>query len=111
MIVIQQLLCLVRDGCLWLEEPIPINDMLIHRITWIPYSRLNPTMEFGGNTYECNLAEQMMDNSKLAKKSRGYSISSIIDPAVKLATQILAGKIMLKCHVDEMPQPVISLAA
>ena len=31
--VIRQLLCLVHDGCLWLEESIPIIDYLIHRIT------------------------------------------------------------------------------
>lgn len=29
-LVIKQLLCLVHDGYLWLEEPIPIIDMLIH---------------------------------------------------------------------------------
>lgn len=31
--VIRKLLCLVHDGCLWLEEPIPITDHLIYRIT------------------------------------------------------------------------------
>lgn len=39
LLVIKQLLCLVHDGCLWLEDPIPITDMLIHRITWLPYTR------------------------------------------------------------------------
>lgn len=32
-LVIKKLLCLVQDGCLWLEEMIPITNMLIHRIT------------------------------------------------------------------------------
>ena len=32
--IIRQLLCLVHGGCLWLEEPIPITDHLIHHITW-----------------------------------------------------------------------------
>jgi len=31
--VIKQLLCLVHDGYLWLEEPIPITADLIHRIS------------------------------------------------------------------------------
>ena len=31
--IIRQLLYLVHDWCLWLEEPIPIIDHLIHRIT------------------------------------------------------------------------------
>ena len=34
--VIRQLLCLVHDGCLCMEEPIPIIDHLIHRISWLP---------------------------------------------------------------------------
>lgn len=29
-LVIKQILCLVHDGCLWLEETIPITDKLIH---------------------------------------------------------------------------------
>ncbi len=33
LIVIKQLLCLVHDGCLWLEDSIPITNMLIDRIT------------------------------------------------------------------------------
>lgn len=36
-LVIKQLLFLVHDGCLWLEDPVPIIDRLIHRITWFPY--------------------------------------------------------------------------
>lgn len=47
-LVIKKLLCLVHDGCLWLEEPIPIIDILIHRITQFPYTRENLTMRFGG---------------------------------------------------------------
>ena len=31
-LVIKQFLFLVHDGCLWLEEPIPIIDRLIHKI-------------------------------------------------------------------------------
>lgn len=34
--VIRKLLYLVHDGCLWLEELIPITYHLIHRITWLP---------------------------------------------------------------------------
>ena len=34
LIVIKQLMCLVHDGCLWLEEPIHITNMLIHRINF-----------------------------------------------------------------------------
>jgi len=38
---IRQLLNLVHDGCLWLGTPIPIMDMLVHKITLLPHEGLN----------------------------------------------------------------------
>jgi len=85
--------------------------MWIHRITLLPHSGLNLAKEFGGNTGEHDLVEVMKDKFKLVKKSCGYSISSIMDPAMKVVTKILARKVMRKCRVDEVPVPVVSLAA
>jgi len=90
MIMIKQLLCLVHDGCLWLDDLIPITDMLIHRITLLSQVGENPTMEFGGKIGECELAKAMKDKFKFTKKSRGYSITSIANPAVKVVVKILA---------------------
>ncbi len=53
-------------------------DMLIHRITRLRYKGANPAKEFGGKTGE-NVAEKMKKAYGLLKKSRGYSILSIID--------------------------------
>lgn len=111
MIMIKQLLCLVHDGCLWLEEPIPITDMLIHKITQLLHLGLNPAMAFGGKTGECDLTEKIKDKFKLVKKLCGYSISIITDPIVKVDTQILVGKIMRKCRIDEVRTLDVSLAA
>jgi len=55
--------------------------------------------------------EAMKEKYKLVKKLRGYAISSISDPVVKVATQILVGKVMRMCHGDEVSTPVIRLAA
>lgn len=104
-------LTLVHDGFLWMSTLIPIIDMLIHRITLLPHLGLNPAKEFGGKTSERDIEEKMKDKFKLMKKLHGYSITSITDPTVKIATQILASKIMRKCHADEVTMPVISLAA
>lgn len=68
-------------------------------------------MEFSGKMGECDPAEWMKDKFKLAKKLRGYSISNITNPAIKVVAQILAGKIMRKCHTDEVLAPVVSLVA
>lgn len=53
----------------------------------------------------------MIDNLKkkykLAKGQRGYIIDSIPDNAAHIATQLLAGKVMRKCHGTEVPTVVI----
>jgi len=102
---------MVHSGFLWLEEPTPITDMLIHRITWLPHSGENPAMAFGRKKSEHDLVEAMKDKFKLAKKLCGYTITSITNPVVKVVTQIFARKIMWKCPADEVPTPVVALAA
>jgi len=109
-LVIKQLLCLVHDGHLWLEEPIPITNMLIHHITCLPYTSENPAMIFGGKGGELALAESMKEKFKLVNKSRRYAISSICDPAIKVEREILVGKVMRKCRANEVPAPVVALA-
>ena len=54
--------------------------------------------------------EAMKKNYKLEKKKRGYTISSIKDKGVRVATQLLAGKVMRKCRGDEVPMLVVALA-
>lgn len=51
-------------------------------------------MAFGRNIGEHVLAEAMKEKLKLVKNLCGYIISSIYDPVVKVATQILVGKAM-----------------
>ena len=60
---------------------------------------------------KCSLVEKMKDKFKLVKKPHKYSISSITDFTVKVATQILAGKIMRKFCANEVSAPLVSLAA
>jgi len=52
-------------------------------------------MIFSRKGGEQALAETMKENFKLVKKPRGYVISSICDPALKVATQILASATLL----------------
>lgn len=75
----------------------------------MPYQGTNPVYAFMGKSLEKKLADQMKGDFGPAKKSRGYFISSITDEAMWFAAQVLAGKIMWKCRVDEVSAPVISL--
>lgn len=110
-LVIKKLLCLVHDGFLWLEQPIPITNRFIHRIMRLPYTREHMAMIFGEKGGEQALMESMKEKFKLVKKLPRSAISSIYDPAVKVATQILVDKVMRKCHADDVPTPVVTLAA
>lgn len=67
-LVIKKLLCLVHNGCLWLEELIPIIDRMIHRITRLPYTGENLAMMFGRKGGDLALAEAMKEKFKLVKK-------------------------------------------
>lgn len=58
-ICVCQFLALVHDGCLWLGEPIPITNMLIHRITKLPYKGEDLAKEFGGKSKEEELVDKM----------------------------------------------------
>jgi len=107
--VIRQLLYLVHDGYLWLEEPIPIMEDLIHHISQLPCKgKDHATTTRKGN--DLALTEAMKAKYKLEKKKRGYAISSSKDKWVHVATQLLVGKIMKKFHANEVLAPVVVLA-
>ena len=107
--VIRQLHFLVHGGYIWLEESIPIMSNLIHHISRLPCKRKEPAI-IARKGSDLGLAEAMKEKYKLEKKKRGYSISGIKDKGVCLATQLLAGKLMRKCHADKVPESVITLA-
>lgn len=100
----------MHNGCLWLGALIPITDMLIHKIAHLPHDGLNLAKEFGIETSERDLVERKKKKFELIKKSDGYSGTSINDPVVKIATQILARNVMWKCRMNNVPVAVISLA-
>lgn len=74
---VHKLLALVNDACLWIGEPIPITDMLIHMITNLPYKIVNPAKELGGKIKEKYLVDKMKKLYGLVKNSNGYFICII----------------------------------
>jgi len=57
------------------------------------------------------LTDAMKKKFGLLNKLRGYPITIISDRAVKMATQILARKVMQNCHSDEVRIPIVALVA
>lgn len=99
----------MHDGYLWLEEPIPITTKLIHRISQLPCKGRDPA-EIAGQSSDLALMEAMKTKYKLEKKKCDYEIVSIKDIGMRVATQLLASEVIWKCHVDEVPVPVVALA-
>ena len=85
--------------------------MLIRRITTLPHQRKYPTKEIMGKNKDKEMTQLMKEKIGLVKKSRGYDINSKNDQGACFITHILAGKIMRKCKVNEVPAVVVSLAA
>ena len=100
----------MHDGCLWLEDPIPIVTELIHHVSWLPYKGEDPAAISEGKGSDLAIAEAMKKKYKLENKKRGYTISSLKDKVVRVATQILARKVMCKCRAEELPTPMVALA-
>lgn len=46
---------------------------------------------------------------KLEKKKMGYAIFSIKEKWVRVATKLMAVKVMRNCRADEVPMPVVVL--
>jgi len=97
--VIRQLLCLVHDGYLWLEEPIPIMINLIHWSYRLPYKGKD-LVTIAKKSSDLALAEAMNTKYKLEKKK---------DKGVCVATQLLSSKVMRKCRANEVAAPVVGL--
>lgn len=92
-----------------MEELILITVNLIHRITHLPLKVNNPA-DIAGTSSEGGLIKTVKAKYHWDKGKWGYVIASINDRAVQVATQLLAGKLMRKCHADEVPALVIALA-
>jgi len=101
---------LVHNENLWLGNKIPIDPMLIWRITKFPYQGWNPAEEFAGKDQDHAIAESMKKNFRLVKGKRGYDINLISDQAVHFPVHILAEKLMRTCRANEIPMSVVSLA-
>ena len=94
-----------------LGESIPIDDMLFRGITVLPYQGKKPVEEFVGKSQHKTIPKEMKKQYNIVKKSRGYEISSLNDPAVHFSACTLARNIMRKCHANKVPAPVVSLVA
>ena len=74
----RQLLALIHDGCLWIQDRIPIDVVLVHQITGLPMSGPNP-LECVGKKYEVETPEFVCQKYHVDCNTRGFIIKTISD--------------------------------
>ena len=95
---------------MWIQDRIPIDVVLVHRITSLPMSGPNP-LEHVGKKYEAETAEFVCQKYHVDRNNRGFIIKTISDQGTQLGTMLLACKMMMKCQVTSIPAYVIRLAS
>ena len=102
----------MHDGHLWIGNyKIAINGELIHRITGLPQEGLDPSIEFMGKHEDAKLAHSMKERFGLTKGKRGYQTSTIQHQNIWFTVELLVFKLMEKCRPNEVPAPIVSIAA
>lgn len=105
-LVVWQLLALIHDGCFWIQGHIPIDAILIHRITTLPMKGPHPINGFG-NKYEQKVANKFREKYKVDRDKRGFLVETIADLGVCMGTLVLTHKMMRKCRESTIPTYVI----
>jgi len=94
-----------------MDAKISIEPHLIWRITRLSKKGLDLALVFIGKMKDKQSAQKINKEYKVTKLGKGYDVKSIQDERVSFATQLLAAKLLQKCHHNQVPAPVISLAS
>jgi hypothetical protein len=108
---INQLMEVTHGGFLWLEEPIYIDVELISFITGLPCQGKSLMQYLEEKMKEKALAEEMKKTYGTERGSCRIIIKCISDATTRLATKIMACKLLRKCRKEEVPAEVIMAEA
>jgi hypothetical protein len=108
---VKQLMAATHGGYLWVEEPVSIDVELITFIIGMPSRGENPMQYFDDKTQEKVLAEEMKKTYDTERGSRGIIIKRISDATTRLATKLMACKLLRKCRKEEALAGVVAAVA
>jgi hypothetical protein len=107
---VKQLMAVLHGGFLWLEQPVSIDVELIALITGLPSMGENPAQYLDDKTKEKSLAEEMKKTYGTERGSCGIIIKRINDATMRMATKLMACKMLRKCRKEEVPVGVVAAA-
>jgi hypothetical protein len=108
---VKLLMSCYHGGYLWLDIPMTVEPTLIHLITGLSMKAPDPHQFYPGKAADHSLAQWIKETyGDVEKGKQGYKVSSIQDGVVRLACQLIAGKIVRKNHPTHVTEFVVDLA-
>jgi hypothetical protein len=108
---VKLLLSCFHGGYLWLDRCITVDPALIHRIIRLSMQGLDPQDFYRGKAADRALAQTIKETyDDVEKGTRGYKVVSIQNGVVRLACQLIAGKLVRKNRPTQVTGFVIDLA-
>jgi hypothetical protein len=95
---VKQLMAVLHGGFLWLEEPVSINKIILAQY-------------LDDKTKKKSLVEEMKKTYVIERGSHDIIIKRISDATTRMATKIMACKMLRKCRKDEVLAGVVTAAA
>jgi hypothetical protein len=103
-------MAVLHGGFLWMEEPISINIELISIITSLSSMGEIPAQYLDDKTKEKYLFEEMNKTYDIERGLCGIIIKRISDTTIRMATKLMACKMLRKCHKQEILTGVVAVA-
>jgi hypothetical protein len=101
------LLSCVHGGFLWLYKSMSIGTQLIAQIIGLPTQGEGPFPLFMGKANEKALLERIKEKYGTYRGMCGLDVVSINDYTVRFVSQVLACKLLRKCHKHQVPARAI----
>jgi hypothetical protein len=86
-----------------MDTQVSIDVDLIAKITGLPTNGEKPAQYLDDNTKEKALVEEMNHTYGTERGSRGIIINKISEPTTRIATKLMACKLLRKCCKEEVP--------
>lgn len=94
---VKLLLSSYHGAYLWLDRRTTVDPTLIHLITGLSMQGPNPQQFYLGKTSDRSLAQCIKEAyDEVEKGKQGYKVASIQDGAMRLACQLIVGKLVRK---------------
>jgi hypothetical protein len=105
---VKLLLASYHRGYLWLDHQIFVDLALINRITRLSMQGPDPHEYYPGKTIDHALAQKIKEAyGNVEKGARGYNVASIESGAMRLACQLIAGKLVHKNQPTQVSSFVV----